>query len=703
MFKMNKFIYILLVLCFKLPSQVLNVPARQITAMNGTQFVSAITLLSFTARENLIMQEVLNGNVPGFYRTLAPVTSTAVIGGVTKSVTYYVIPDYLAIGCDTNYFLCPMSPIVATKIADSIDCTLPTRKMVNDIYAQAALKLAPLTIPASGTMTTVQAFAQHNGMVGAQRSGSVTVYPLGTLTGGDKKDVVISNQIYTTANRVVIYGWHTSVGNPIQPLSNVHADTYMDYSHGMRFVQNSVVYNGTQTTIKAILQSSTLNTLLSDEGVIALPQYPYGNPVTSLAAPKSFAVLNKANNTLEIKVKNDNNVTDYKVYTSANGTTFNAPVTLPKTGLILTGLASGQPCYIKIASYNATYSVTSAISEVLAAVPALVQDSMLIVNGFDRAVTGNTFDFIRQHGSSVFSGNHYFSSATNEAVKDGLVSLANYKCVDWILGKESTADETFDATEQTLVSNYLKQGGYLFTSGSEIAWDLDHSGTTADKSFMANYLKATYVADAPSSQASAWYKTVNETANSIFNLTDTVYFDNGTHGTYNVDYPDVIAAANNGTVTLKYTNSGANSSAVYFKGMFTGGTAEGKTVYMAFPFESIYDAAKRKDVMKDIWDFFFKVVTTTTTTPTTTGITDYVNDHTCYVYPNPAKGNVNFSCNEPIREITMYAVNGTVVNHLNGQSNNESMDISELAPGVYFVTVRTLSQTFTKKIIKESN
>jgi len=86
-----------------------------------------------------------------------------------------------------------MSPIIATKIADSIGCTLPTRKMVNDIYAQAALKLAPLTIPASGTMTTVQAFAQHNGMVYSQRSASLTAYPLGTLTGGDKKDVVISN------------------------------------------------------------------------------------------------------------------------------------------------------------------------------------------------------------------------------------------------------------------------------------------------------------------------------------------------------------------------------------------------------------------------------------------------------------------------------------------------------------------------------
>ena len=206
------YLSLLFIIQVTLVSQNLNVPAHPVNAMNGTQFVAAIMPMSFTNRENLIYNEVIKGNVPNFYRTLSAVTSTAVISGVTQSVTYYVIPDYLAIGCDTNYFLCPMSPIVATKIADSIGCTLPTRKMVNDIYAQAALKLAPLTIPASGTMTTVQAFSQHNDMVYAQRSPSFGTYPLGTLVGGDKKDIVISNLIYSTANRVVIYGWHTSVG-----------------------------------------------------------------------------------------------------------------------------------------------------------------------------------------------------------------------------------------------------------------------------------------------------------------------------------------------------------------------------------------------------------------------------------------------------------------------------------------------------------
>ena len=685
-------------LCLLFPvllfAQTLNIPARQATAMNGSQFITAITPLSFTNRENLILQEVLNGNVPGFYRTLSPVTSTAVISGTVQSVTYYVIPDYLAIGCDTNYFLCPMSPIVATKIADSIGCTLPTRKMVNDIYAQAALKLPPLTIPPSGTMTTVQAFAQHNGMVYSQRSASLTAYPLGTLVGGDKKDVVISNQIYTTANRVVIYGWHTSVGNPIQPLSNVHADTYMDYSHGMRFIQNDVVYNGTPTTVKAILQSSTLNPLLSDEGVINPPEYPYGNPVTSLATPKSFAVINKANNTLEVKVKNDNNVTHYKIYVSNDGVTFNAPLTLIKSNLILSGLTTGQNYFVKIAAYNATYSVTSSVSELLGASPCFYQDSMLVVNGFDRATTGNTFDFIKQHGGSLAQNDHRFSSATNEALQDGLINPATYKSLDWILGKESTVNETFSATEQTLVANYLKQGGKLLVSGSEIAWDLDQNGTTSDKSFFANYLKSAYASDAPNSQASAWYKCVNESSNSIFTITDTVYFDNGTHGTYNVDYPDVVTPVNGGVSTLKYTNNSTSTSAVYFSGMFPSGTVAGKLVYVGFPLETIYHSTKRDLVVGDCWRFFF--TNTVTGSDVKKGL-DYA------IYPNPVEDRVTIQCTSRLELVEIFDNSGKILRSWKCDSLHETLDVSDLPEGLYVLRGKTAEGVFTQKIIKKGN
>jgi hypothetical protein len=687
---MRKLLLLLLTACsLSSNCQTLNIPPRLASYMTGTQFTAAIAPLSFTQRENLIYNEFIKGNVPNFLRTLCPVTSTALISGITQSVTYYVSPDYIAIGSDTDYFLCPMSPMVSKKIADSIGCTLPTRKMVNDIYAQSVLKLSPLTIPASGTMSSVQAFEQHNLMVGGQRSSFTN--SLGTLTGGDKKDVVISNQIYTTANRVVIYGWHTAVGSPIQPLSNVHGDTYMDYSHGIRLVQNAVIYNGVPNTVKGILQSSTLNSLLSDEGTMSQPYYPYYLTLGSLSTPVSFAVINKTNNTLEIKVKNDNNATHYKIYTSTTGTSFSAPVTQIKTNLIISPTV-GQICYVKIAAYNSTYSITSGISEVLAAVSCNYQDSVLIVNGFDRVVTGNTYDFVRQHGSSVKSCNKNFSSATNEAIQDGLINLSTYKAVDWILGKESTANETFSSSEQTLVKNYLQQGGNFFTSGSEIGWDLDYSGSAADKSFFNNYLKASYLADAPGGQASTWYKTVNESTSSIFNFNDTTYYDNGTNGTYNVDYPDVINPMNGGIATLHYTSAVNDKSAIYFSGMFTGGTSNGKLVYLGFPFETIYYSNKRNSMMNDILNFFFVNSTVTT-------INQIDSNLNAIIYPNPCLNILTINSEETILKLEMTDITGKVVIEKSVNSTLETLNLLDLTEGVYFLKVYSEKGSFVKKVI----
>lgn len=278
---MNKhFLHIVLyIFCSSgIHAQTLNLPVRQASALNGTQFVATISSpsLSLTSRENMIYNEVANGNVPDFYRNLKSVASSAVINSLTQTVVYYVIPDHLAIGHDTDYFLCPMSPMLATKIGNLTGCTLPTRKMVNDIWTAATVKLAPQPIAPSSQMITVPVFATHDSMVWTQRKPLLATHPLGELVSGDKKDVVISNLIYNTANRVCIYGWIQTNGTAIQPLTNVHSDTYMDYSHGIRLVQNECMLNGTtQTTIQTVLESSTLNPILSDEGTMSQPWYPY--------------------------------------------------------------------------------------------------------------------------------------------------------------------------------------------------------------------------------------------------------------------------------------------------------------------------------------------------------------------------------------------------------------------------------------------
>ena len=57
-------------------------------------------------------------------------------------------------------------------------------------------------------------------------------YP-GELRAGHKKDVVITNLLSERPKRVAIYGWHFPSSEPIQPLTTVHVDWYVDYSHGI--------------------------------------------------------------------------------------------------------------------------------------------------------------------------------------------------------------------------------------------------------------------------------------------------------------------------------------------------------------------------------------------------------------------------------------------------------------------------------------
>lgn len=283
------------VLCvFSAVAQDLSRPARRVDAETGTTFSRRISTLDFTNREQAMLDEVLAGNVPGFYRKFCAVSITNRLDGNQHAATFFAAPDYLAVGSDEDYFFVPMSPVVAQRIADRLNCSLPTRKMVNDIYAAAAVKLTPSPIPPGPRMITVPVFAEHNGIVRSQRLDQVAMYPLGHLVAGDKKDIVITARLTNSPGRVAIYGWHQTNGVPIQPLYLGHTDAWADYSHGVRLISNKVIVDGRQTTMATVLADPQLAGLLSDEGVVttpryatnALPKYPAGM-IDALAKEKA--------------------------------------------------------------------------------------------------------------------------------------------------------------------------------------------------------------------------------------------------------------------------------------------------------------------------------------------------------------------------------------------------------------------------------
>jgi hypothetical protein len=266
-------------------AQRLNLPPRPASGLGGQAFAKLITILPVPPdprREDLIYAQIAAGNVPNWMRKMALIATNAVIKGTNHTVSYYVTPDYMCIGADNDYFLEPMTPLFAQRVANLLDCSLPTRKMVKDIWAQAEVKLTPSPIPPSASMITVPVFYQHSSTVWKQREASLDAHPLGSLVAGDKKDVVISalllTNFHTTHTPVVIYGWQQTNGTPIQPLYNGHAQTWADYSHGIRLVQQAITVDGAPTTVSAVLTNPALAALLSDEtnfpgNVIPRPYY----------------------------------------------------------------------------------------------------------------------------------------------------------------------------------------------------------------------------------------------------------------------------------------------------------------------------------------------------------------------------------------------------------------------------------------------
>lgn len=237
------------------------IPLKKSNSITGSEFISNNINLDRMTREQNILNEFLNGNIPDFLRNFIPIT----ISDKNNTITYLTTSDYLSIGSDNDYVRMPMMPLTAQKIADQYDCTLPTRKMVLDIWKQSEYKLNPLPIPPDKEMMSTNRFYNHNCKIQNQIINKDKT----KLISGHKKDVVLTNKLSPNNpnNRVAIYGWIKQNGVPIQNLNPLsHEINYSDYAHGIRLIANDVVVNGLPTRIQDIFTDTTLSALINDEG-----------------------------------------------------------------------------------------------------------------------------------------------------------------------------------------------------------------------------------------------------------------------------------------------------------------------------------------------------------------------------------------------------------------------------------------------------
>ena len=157
-----------------------------------------------------------------------------------------------------------MNPHTAQRLATQFGASLLTAKLSDHCYAMAPLKLSPFFYaPVGNANETVEQFAAHNTRIEKQKAKAGAKN--GQLIAGIKKDVILSERIAERPDRVVIYGWHKEDGNPIQPVYSGHIDWYVDYSHGIRFINNQVRIDGRSYLLTEVFKDPVLYKLFSDE------------------------------------------------------------------------------------------------------------------------------------------------------------------------------------------------------------------------------------------------------------------------------------------------------------------------------------------------------------------------------------------------------------------------------------------------------
>ncbi|NOZ87231.1 MAG: hypothetical protein GXP49_13380, partial [Deltaproteobacteria bacterium] len=282
--------------------------------------------------------------------------------------------------------------------------------------------------------------------------------------------------------------------------------------------------------------------------------------------------------------------TGFRIYRSDNGKGFdNGPITTKENEVTIEGLIPGQISYFRVAAYN--QGGESPPSHVVAVRPGISASvpRILLVDGFDRLDKyvrefDNTFDFVIEHAQALADSGAYFDSASNEAVRDEYLSLDDYLAIDWLLGEESTVDHTLDQQERTVLQAYLLKGRGLIISGSEIGWDLDFKGDRDSRDFIHDILKTEYVSD-----DAGTYSVKGARGTICEDLT--FDFDNGTHGRYDVKYPDELSPLGSSEACLKYQNAQKTTAGILYEG------SNYRVAVLGFPFESIVGSRERTELM----------------------------------------------------------------------------------------------------------
>ena len=240
------------------------------TRPGATEIYHQMEAMKWAQRDSAILSQFKLGNCPDFYKKLSKLhlEITDSITGAKHQCIIFVTKDYLVIGTNKDWARVNITPVSAQIIANSVDCFLPTVKLVDDIYKQAKIKLEPILMYAFRDSTPTM--YQHHLIIEGQRKNRKG------LIAGIKKDLVITDKLLdsTKQNKVAIYGWHLLNGKPIQPLYTGHVFWWVDYSQGVRLISKKMKVDGKWMQLEEVMGNPNLRKLLTYENSATMLKYP---------------------------------------------------------------------------------------------------------------------------------------------------------------------------------------------------------------------------------------------------------------------------------------------------------------------------------------------------------------------------------------------------------------------------------------------
>ncbi len=290
--------------------------------------------------------------------------------------------------------------------------------------------------------------------------------------------------------------------------------------------------------------------------------------------------------------------TSYNIYTSDDGVLFDVDpllnVTDSKAEL---PISPGQTIYVRITAVNSGGESLDSLVGV-GRLPRSGQKKVLYVDGIDRQIK-NYYDVNNQRSyarvyAPAISFNYPGSGldfADDEAAPE-LLSTHSYDAVIWSTGETSVKTDVLPQPQKDAIKTLRSQSTPLVISGSEFAYALAKSTYNSDTTLLAQTFNVEYAADNAydteyAEQAFTGPDFISGSIPYSSCVADGGKVSNPGKDAYCVNMPDVLKAANGGTVVMNYVSCTQPECGAAVL------SADRKSLFAGFPLETITDPDKR--------------------------------------------------------------------------------------------------------------